>query len=74
MVICRSFIAIGAALLSIGCTGMPDANRWQAAVERQAGQLGYRNWIVIAEASFPPNEVPSARRLSVLNFQFVLEH
>ena len=45
MVICRSFIAIGAALLSIGCTGMPDANRWQAAVERQAGQLGYRNWI-----------------------------
>jgi L-fucose mutarotase/ribose pyranase (RbsD/FucU family) len=64
MVICRSFIAIGAALLSIGCMGMPDANRWQTAVERQAGQLGYRNWIVIAEASFPAHSRPGIRQVN----------
>lgn len=44
--------------------GMPDANRWQAAVERQAGQLGYRNWIVIAEASFPAHNRLGIRQVN----------
>ena len=26
---------------------------WKSAVDKQVAQLGYRNWIVVAEASFP---------------------
>lgn len=43
---------------------MPHDNTWQAAVDRQAGQLGYRNWIVIAEASFPAQNRPGVRQVS----------
>ena len=30
-----------------------DEALWKSAVNRQSSQLGFRNWIVIAEASFP---------------------
>jgi D-ribose pyranose/furanose isomerase RbsD len=53
MFVCRGFLVLGAALMSFGCTSMYRGQDWQTAVNRQAGQLGYRNWIVIAEASFP---------------------
>ncbi|MBC8126409.1 MAG: hypothetical protein H8M99_04580 [Gloeobacteraceae cyanobacterium ES-bin-144] len=53
MVVCHGFLALGAVLMSLGCASMNTSQNWQAAVQRQAGQLGYRNWIVIAEASFP---------------------
>ena len=44
----------GAACLFAGCA-WPDLQHdgWKAAVDKQVTQLGYRNWIVIAEASFP---------------------
>jgi hypothetical protein len=42
---------------------MNHGNSWQAAVDRQAGQLGYRNWIVIAEASFPAHSRPGVRQV-----------
>jgi len=37
---------------------------WQTAVDRQVAQLGYRNWIVIAEASFPAYSRPGLRQVS----------
>lgn len=47
-------IPIGIISLVSGCglqTWRPP--NWQAAVDKQLELLGYRNWIVIAEASFP---------------------
>lgn len=64
MVFCRGFIALGFALLSTGCGGFGAKQGWQAAVERQASQLGYRNWIVIAEASFPAHSRPGVRQVN----------
>jgi hypothetical protein len=64
MVVCRGLLAFGAAVLSFGCMGMQQDNSWQAAVNRQAGQLGYRNWIVIAEASFPAYNRPGLRQVN----------
>lgn len=43
---------------------MHPEKEWQAAVDRQAGQLGYRNWIVIAEASFPAHNRPGVRQVA----------
>jgi len=47
-------ISIGAAWLLGGCA-WPDLNEvgWKVAVDKQVAQLGNRNWIIIAEASFP---------------------
>jgi hypothetical protein len=64
MVIFRSLLVFGAALLSFGCAGIGNAPTWQAAVDRQTGQLGYRNWIVIAEASFPAHSRPGVRQVT----------
>ncbi len=43
---------------------MQSGGNWQAAVDRQVGQLGYRNWIVIAEASFPAHSRPGIRQVT----------
>lgn len=67
MVFCRVLFTIVATLLSSGCGGVMSQGRsdsWQAAVQRQAGQLGYRNWIVIAEASFPAHNRPGIRQVN----------
>ncbi len=41
-----------------------DSSSWKAAVDRQVAQLGYRNWIVIAEASFPAHNRPGIRQVT----------
>src|SRR6478752_5924212 len=64
MVLCRGFLALGLALVSFGCAGMGYKQGWQAAVDRQVGQLGYRNWIVVAEASFPAHSRPGIRQVN----------
>jgi hypothetical protein len=64
MICMRWTLAIVATLLSSGCVAMRPENAWQAAVDAQAGQLGYRNWIVIAEASFPAHSRPGVRQVS----------
>lgn len=64
MLFCRGLLALAAALISIGCAGFKQEQTWQAAVDRQAGQLGYRNWIVIAEASFPAHSRPGIRQVN----------
>lgn len=43
---------------------MGNQKPWQAAVDHQAAQLGYRNWIVIAEASFPAQNRPGMRQVT----------
>lgn len=64
MVFVRGLFAFGMALLSFGCGGFQQGHSWKAAVNRQAGQLGYRNWIVIAEASFPAHNRPGLRQVT----------
>jgi D-ribose pyranose/furanose isomerase RbsD len=39
-------------------------NTWRAAVDTQTSQLGYRNWIVIAEASFPAHSRSGVRQVA----------
>ena len=63
MAFCRVLLVLGVAGLSLGCGMMKNGNTWQAAVERQAGQLGYRNWIVIAEASVPAHSRAGVRQV-----------
>lgn len=62
MPFCRGLLAVAVALVSFGCTN--QNYNWQAAVDRQAGQLGYRNWIVIAEASFPAHSRQGIRQVN----------
>lgn len=60
----RWILALGAALTVPGCMDMRSDSSWQAAVDSQAAQLGYRNWIVIAEASFPAHSRSGVRQLT----------
>jgi L-fucose mutarotase/ribose pyranase (RbsD/FucU family) len=74
MPIYRLLLILGSVIFSFGCAefaNFPSFSRsenpsssWKAAVDRQAGQLGYRNWIVIAEASFPAHSRPGIRQIS----------
>lgn len=50
----RTFLFLVIALLVQGCTPMGGGGAsWKSSVRRQTAELGFRNWIVIAEASFP---------------------
>lgn len=57
-----------AVLIVVTAAGCMNFDRgddaWRAAVDRQAAQLGYRNWIVIAEASFPAHNRPGIRQVT----------
>lgn len=52
------------ALSSLGCGLTPKQPTWKDAVNRQVGQLGYRNWIIIAEASFPAHSRQGFRQVT----------
>jgi len=43
---------------------MHHDNTWKVAVANQTNQLGYRNWIVIAEASLPAQNRPGIRQVT----------
>lgn len=62
MLFCHGLLALALALLSLGCVN-PQDNSWQAAVDRQTSQLGYRNWIVVSEASFSAHNRPGLRQV-----------
>ncbi|NJM37733.1 MAG: hypothetical protein HC845_07675 [Akkermansiaceae bacterium] len=70
MVFCRSLLVIGMAFSSFGCADIripftvKSGPEWQSAVDRQVGQLGYRNWIVVAEASFPAHSRHGVRQVT----------
>lgn len=60
----RWCLILGMALLSSGCMAMRPEKAWIGAVDHQVAQLGYRNWIVIAEASFPAHSRPGVRQIT----------
>jgi L-fucose mutarotase/ribose pyranase (RbsD/FucU family) len=51
-------------LLLLTTCGLTSKDGWKTAVEVQTAQLGYRNWIVIAEASFPAHSRPGTRQIN----------
>jgi D-ribose pyranose/furanose isomerase RbsD len=55
-----SFIALAVA----GCGWAPRQEGWRGELAMQTSQLGYRNWIVIAEASFPAHSRPGVRQIN----------
>lgn len=59
----RWTLVLGAACGALGCGNMRPENLWRGAVDHQAAQLGYRNWIVIAEASFPAQSRPGVHQV-----------
>lgn len=59
----RRLLPIAGLLLS-SCGWFHETSGWRGAVASQAGQLGYRNWIVIAEASFPAHSRPGVRQIA----------
>jgi hypothetical protein len=61
----RWITAVWTLCLTSGCVyDMGSDNSWRAAVDGQAAQLGYRNWIVIAEASFPAHSRSGVRQVT----------
>jgi len=64
MIRIRWTFALATLLMSPSCMLMDSSRQWQTAVNRQANQLGYRNWIVIAEASFPAHSRPGVKQVS----------
>jgi hypothetical protein len=65
MSVCGWLPVAAVVFMTAGC--MPfggQDNTWRAAVDRQATQLGYRNWIVVAEASFPAHNRAGLRQVT----------
>ncbi|MBC7980395.1 MAG: hypothetical protein H7Y36_07525 [Armatimonadetes bacterium] len=54
------------ALAVMSCKMMTGSSRnsWQNSVTTQVNQLGYRNWIVVAEASFPAHSRPGVKQIT----------
>lgn len=55
---------IFACVLLPGCGALKQGNGWRDALAAQTAQLGYRNWIVIAEASFPAHSRSGVRQIN----------
>ena len=65
MRVCRWLFLSVIAFSSLGCALIqPKPFTWKDAVNRQVSELGYRNWIIIAEASFPAHNRPGFRQVS----------
>ena len=64
MIFNRRFLVIVAALSSVGCVGFRSTPEWHRALDRHTDQLGYRNWIVVAEASFPAQSRPGIHQVN----------
>ena len=52
-----------AIMACVGCSSMQNSRDWKGSVNQQVSQLGYRNWIVISEASFPAHSRPGTRQV-----------
>jgi D-ribose pyranose/furanose isomerase RbsD len=59
----RGCLVFAPVLLS-GCGLFNQGNNWRGALAAQTAQLGYRNWIVVAEASFPAHSRPGVRQIN----------
>jgi hypothetical protein len=60
----RWILLAACAVVVSGCSWPGAADDWKGAVARQTGHLGYRNWIVICEASFPAQNRPGIRHVN----------
>jgi D-ribose pyranose/furanose isomerase RbsD len=60
----RSILLAAMAVVASGCGWQGGGDDWKGAVARQAGHLGYRNWIVVCEASFPAQNRPGIRHVT----------
>jgi hypothetical protein len=58
-----SSLTILAFMACIGCETVQNSRDWKASVNQQVSQLGYRNWIVVSEASFPAHSRPGTRQV-----------
>jgi L-fucose mutarotase/ribose pyranase (RbsD/FucU family) len=58
-----SSILIAVVLASVGCGPLASSGDWKGSVNQQVNQLGYRNWIVISEASFPAHSRSGTRQV-----------
>ncbi|MCW1887167.1 RbsD/FucU family protein [Luteolibacter flavescens] len=47
-----------------GCGMVPEQRGWRDELAMRTSQLGYRNWIVIAEASFPAHSRSGVRQIT----------
>lgn len=61
----RSFLTACLVLATSACAFGPLSTSWKAKVDHEIGQLGARNWIVIAEASFPAHSRANVHQLAV---------
>ena len=52
-----------ALMACVGCGSMQNSRDWKGSVNQQVNQLGYRNWIVVSEASFPAHSRPGVRQV-----------
>lgn len=57
-------ISLIAVIMTSGCGPLSDPDDWKGSVTRHVNQLGYRNWIVIAEASFPAHNRPGFHQVN----------
>lgn len=57
-------LAICTAAASTGCIPMEGSEDWKGSVNNQVNQLGYRNWIVVSEASFPAHSRIGIRQVN----------
>ncbi|MFT3992268.1 MAG: hypothetical protein QM680_12750 [Luteolibacter sp.] len=67
----RNFLLLlGLVVASFGCATVPWSEvslqkaDWEKAIDRQVQQLGYRNWIIIAEASYPAQNRPGIHQVT----------
>jgi L-fucose mutarotase/ribose pyranase (RbsD/FucU family) len=58
-----SSLTILAFMAGIGCETAQNSRDWKGSVNQQVNQLGYRNWIVVSEASFPAHSRPGTRQV-----------
>ena len=59
----RGCLVLAPVLMS-GCGMYQRSDGWRDALMMQTAQLGYRNWIVVAEASFPAHSRPGVRQIN----------
>lgn len=57
-------IGLFSSLALVGCGFSPKGSDWREDLRMQTSQLGYRNWIVVAEASFPAHSRPGLRQVT----------
>lgn len=56
-------LSILAILACVGCSPLAKSSDWKGSVNQQVNQLGYRNWIVVSEASFPAHSRTGTRQV-----------